>query len=138
MKLNIQPHHIKEIAYYTFLTFGGLIIDFGIANLSAYWLGIPLIIAGAIGLIAGTITNYFIHLNITFRARNIKASWSNFIKYVKTCLAGAATRLILLALFASLTNFSDFFSLLCATGCSFLVNYLLSRFYVFKSPTLEE
>jgi len=133
--MRITPQHLKELSVYTVLTLGGVLVDLGTANLLVYALSIPLLISGACGLITGTITNYFIHLNITFKTKNIKSSWKFFFKYVQTCLLGAGVRLIILAILGLFSNFPSFYALIIATGASFAVNFILSKFFVFKQPS---
>lgn len=128
----IKRHHIKEICIYTFLTFGGLLVDLGVSTLLVYLLALPLVLSGAFGLLAGAITNYFIHLNVTFKDRNLKPTWKAFFKYLQTCLIGAGIRLMALTFLSLFSGFSSFTSLIIATSISFTVNYLLSRFYVFR------
>jgi putative flippase GtrA len=132
--MRIIRSHMREIFIYTAMTLGGLVVDLGVANLFAYLFAWPLVISGIFGLIAGTITNYFIHLNITFKSRNLNHSWKGFWKYVQTCLLGAGVRVGILGLFSLFSNIAPLVALIIATGLSFTVNYLLSRFYVFQSP----
>ncbi|OFW87484.1 MAG: hypothetical protein A3J37_07230 [Alphaproteobacteria bacterium RIFCSPHIGHO2_12_FULL_45_9] len=130
--MRIGRHHIREICIYTTLTLGGLVVDLGVANLLIYLLACPLVISGICGLLAGTITNYFIHLKITFKKHHLEASWKGFGKYLQTCLVGAAVRIGCLGLFSLFSSLSPQISLIIATGLSFTVNYVLSRFYVFQ------
>ncbi len=134
MKIRLSPlsPHVREIIIYTAMTFGGLFIDMGLSNLLVYVLHFPLLMAGACGLLAGAITNYFIHLKITFKHRNLSVSWHGLFKYLQTCAVGAAVRLILLTLLGWFSSFPSVISLTIATGLSFVVNYILSRFYVFQ------
>lgn len=131
--MRITSDHIKEICVYTVLTLGGLVVDLGVANLLVYFFAWPLVLSGIFGLIAGTITNYFIHLNITFKKRNLTRSWKGFWKYVQTCLLGAGVRVAILGLFSLFPDIAPLIALIIATGISFTVNYLLSRFFVFQS-----
>lgn len=129
--MRITRAHITEISIYTALTLAGVAIDLGVANALVYLLAWPLIVAGIFGLIAGTITNYFIHLKVTFKNRNLTSSWKSFGKYVQTCLIGASVRLGALAILG-FSLLSPLTCLIIATALSFSVNYALSRFYTFK------
>ena len=131
--MRINHNHVREVSIYTILTLGGLIVDLGVANFLIYLLSYPLLISGICGLLVGTITNYFIHLKITFKKNQLTASWKGFGKYLQTCLIGAFVRVGCLALFNSFSGTSPLISLIVATGLSFGVNYMLSRFYVFRS-----
>ena len=122
----------KEIVIYTIFTLCGLAVDFGLANLLVYFASLPLIVAGTCGLIAGTITNYFVHLKVTFRHKALSVSWTGFWKYVQTCLAGAAVRIVVLAVCSLFPSLAPFYALVIATGLSFITNYLLARFYAFR------
>ncbi len=128
----LNTTHVREILLYTILTLGGVIIDLGVANFLVYMMQCPLVLAGIFGLLAGTITNYFIHTNITFKNQNLAVSWRGFWKYVQTCLIGAGVRVGALALFNFFSSITPIISLVIATGLSFSVNYLLSRYYVFR------
>lgn len=124
--------YAKDLLLYTGLTLGGLLVDLTVANTLIYLFSFHVMVGGAFGLLAGAITNYFIHITITFRHRFLSPSWKNFFKYLQTCLFGAGCRLFLLALFAAFSDLPSYLSLILATGLSFLVNYLLAKFYVFK------
>ncbi|MBL8641689.1 MAG: GtrA family protein [Alphaproteobacteria bacterium] len=126
--------YLKSVSIYIAVTFGALFMDFGVANLFVYVFNFPLVISGAFGLFAGTITNYFIHLHITFKDRLLSASWNGLWKYIKTCLIGAGIRVFILAILAIFSNMASITSLIIATGVSLTINYLLSRFYVFRHP----
>lgn len=130
--MGITRTHVKEILLYTALTLGGLIVDLGMANMLVYLFAIPLVVSGAFGLLVGTITNYFIHLKITFKDHGLPASWTGFAKYLQTCLIGAAVRIGALMIFSLFSAIESITSLIIATGISFSVNYLLSKFYVFR------
>lgn len=132
--MRLTRDHLKEISVYTVLTLGGMAVDLGLANLLIYFFAVKLVIAGICGLIAGTITNYFIHLHITFKNRNLTPSWKGFGKYAQTCLVGAGVRIAALTLFSHFAEIPPIIALIIATGLSFTVNYILSRFYVFRSP----
>lgn len=130
--MGLNRTHVKELCVYTVLTLGGLVVDLGVANILVYLFAFPLVLSGIFGLLAGTVTNYFIHLKVTFKDRNLTASWKGFWKYLQTCLVGAAVRVAILSVFSLFTSVAPMIALIIATGLSFAVNYILSRFYVFK------
>jgi len=127
----LQPNYL-EILKYGSLTFGGLAIDIATSILLVYFVHFPIIVAGAFGLLMGAAANYFIHLKITFKDRLLATSWKGYFKYLQTCMIGAAFRLFTLGILSLFTNFSSFLSIIIAIGLSFIVNYLLSKYYVFK------
>lgn len=135
--MKITLAHIKEVTIYTAMTFGGLIVDMGTSTAFVYLFGWPLLVAGACGLLTGAVTNYFIHLKVTFKHRQLTASWQGLFRYLQTCLIGAVIRLAALTMLGWLTSLSSLFCIIIATGLSFAANYILSRFYVFR-PNLPK
>lgn len=131
----ISPAHLKEIVVYTGMTFAGLSVDMGLSILLVYGAGLPLLVSGICGLLAGAVTNYFIHLKVTFKHRALPASWSGLFKYLQTCAVGAIIRVVILAILGWFSNIPSLVSLGIATAFSFAANYILSRFYVFRQKS---
>lgn len=120
-----------EVLKYAALNSVGLLIDIIVSMSLVYLFHLSLVIAGFFGLLTVSVTNYFFHLKVTFRSLNLKPSWKGQFKYMQSCAAGAIARLLTLGFFSLFPLFPEYISILIAIGVSFIVNYLLSKHYVF-------
>lgn len=109
-----------------------ILTDFFTSNLLFYSLNWSVTLCGMLGFLAGTIVAYFIHLRVTFVARNLDFSWQALYRFLKSSLLAAIIRVLSLSLLEWFTNFYGFIVLLLSIGISSLTRYLLANFYVFK------
>ncbi|VWX53018.1 GtrA family protein [Novosphingobium sp. 9U] len=105
----------------------GLCVDLGTAWLLRSLMPLPL--AAFFGFCVGAAFNYLLHERWTFGTRQASARRGSL--YVLALLATLGTRVGSVALLER-TALPDLAVLALATGVSFVVNYVLSRFLVFR------
>ncbi|MBB4858144.1 putative flippase GtrA [Novosphingobium chloroacetimidivorans] len=105
----------------------GLGVDLGTAWLLRPFMPLPL--AALCGFGVGAAFNYLLHERWTFGTRAASARRGSL--YLLALLATLGTRVGTVALLDR-TALPDLPVLILATGVSFVVNYLLSRFLVFR------
>lgn len=110
-------------------------VDFGVFSLGYYLLGLPIVAANLLSWVFAVSCSYVLNSTITFSidARR-KLSYRTYFAFVLAQLAGFAanTTTIVVA--------SRFMPVLLgkvlATGASFMVNFSLSHFVVFRRPVV--
>ena len=111
----------------------GLIVDLAVAWSAVYILGWPLWLAAAAGFVVAAAMNYVLHELWTFRAGMQQLSTGRAVRYgialFATLCARVATVAVLSAVF---TSAYPMLVLLAGVGVSFCVNYLLSKYFVFR------
>lgn len=105
----------------------GLGVDLGTAWLLRPFMPLPL--AAFFGFCVGAAFNYLLHERWTFGTRAASAKRGSL--YLLALLATLGTRVGSVAILDR-TALPDLAVLILATGVSFVVNYLLSRFLVFR------
>lgn len=111
----------------------GLGIDLATAWTLATYAGLALTVAAFCGFCTGAAFNYLLHERWTFGTRTVSAKRGSL--YLMALLATLATRVGAVALLeaSALPGPANRLPvLILATGFSFVVNYLLSRFLVFR------
>ena len=115
-------------------------LDFGIFSLAYYYLGLPIIAANLMSWSVAVSSSYVLNSMITFAAElQRELSVRTYVTFVLAQLAGFAantTTIVIASHFMPVL-----FGKMLATGVSFLVNFSLSHFVVFRRPaasTLQE
>ena len=108
-------------------------VDFGVFSFGYYFLGLPIVAANLLSWTIAVSGSYVLNSTITFSIESRrKLSARTYGTYVLAQLAGFAanTATILIA-----SHFMPvLFGKVLATGVSFLVNFSLSHFVVFRTP----
>ena len=108
-------------------------IDFGVFSFGYYFLGLPIVAANLLSWIVAVSGSYVLNSMITFSIESGRElSIRTYATFLLAQLAGFAanTTTILVA-----SHFMPvLFGKVLATGVSFLVNFSLSHFVVFRSP----
>lgn len=113
----------------------GLGIDISFAWLLATLAGLPLPLAAVGGFAAGAAFNYMLHEYWTFRAAESRASIQRGLIYVAVLAVVLGARVAAVAILerSILAGTSQKLeALLLATAFSFAVNYVLSKYLVFR------
>ena len=106
-------------------------IDFGLFSFAYYYLGLPIIAANALAWVVAVSGSYVMNSTITFAAESggklgVKTYFSFMLSQVAGFLANTAT--VFLASYVMPVLVGK----LLAIGASFLVNFSLSHFVVFR------
>jgi len=111
----------------------GLGIDMAIAWAVAALLGLPIAVAVASGFLAGAAFNYLLHELWTFPGGKPSAlGGSMYLAIILATLAVRAGVASALRRFVFTAPGQVLAPLVIAVGCSFLVNFALSRAFVFR------
>jgi putative flippase GtrA len=113
----------------------GLCVDLGTAWTLRTGFAMRLPLAAFVGFCAGAAFNYLLHERWTFGTRAASARRGSL--YLLALLATLATRVGTVSLLER-TALPDLAVLIAATGVSFVVNYLLSRYLVFRPDSRPE
>lgn len=129
-----------EFLRFTAVAVAGLAVDISLAWVLSSGFGLNLVLAAAVGFGAGASFNYLMHEFWTFRRAERQLSTRRMLRYCGALAATLATRL---AAVYGLSQFpyaaqSELAILLLATVLSFFVNYLVSKFFVFRSDQPSE
>ncbi|MDP1617891.1 GtrA family protein [Phenylobacterium sp.] len=112
----------------------GLVVDLAVASALAAGAGLPLPLAAACGFCAGAAFNYVVNLRWTFAAARPSGGVRRIAAYGLTLAATLLTRVVMVALLEPLAGEGALAALgvlIAATGVSFVVNYGLSKRFVF-------
>jgi dolichol-phosphate mannosyltransferase len=114
----------------------GVIVDICIAYFLASVLGVPLWIAATIGFILAATANYAGHELWTFRGGERRLSGVRSLQYLGVAGLTLATRLLVLDLLVGRFGTNHLLAIIIgATGISFLVNFSMSKFMIFRRAT---
>lgn len=116
----------------------GLIIDLAVAWSAARFLGMPLWLAAALGFVVAASLNYVLHELWTFRDGPQKLSTGRSARYAIALAATLGVRVAVVALLALMFGNAYALPVLVAgAGASFCVNYVLSKYFVFRPNSKE-
>ncbi len=124
----------SEFLRFTAVAVAGLIVDISLAWVLSAVLGLDLVLAAAAGFFAGAALNYLLHEFWTFRHGEHQLSLRRILRYGGALGATLATRLAVVYGLSQVLNAAQnqLVILLLATVLSFVVNYLLSKLFVFR------
>jgi putative flippase GtrA len=125
-----------KIVSFGLIGFVNTVVDFGLFSFGYYFLGLPIIAANLLSWVFAVTSSYVLNSMITFSLEvRRELSTRTYATFVLAQLAGFAanTATVLVA-----SRFMPvLFGKVLATGVSFLVNFSLSHFVVFKRPAGE-
>lgn len=130
----------REFLRFASVALAGLAVDISLAwGLSAV-AGFSLILGAATGFVAGATFNYLMHEFWTFPRSERRLSYTRMLRYGAVLVATLATRLAAVYALSQIPQAkqTELVVLLLATVLSFSVNYLASKYVVFKSAVLPE
>lgn len=131
---------VGEILRFGLVAVAGLVLDIALSWSLAVLAGLPLTLAAAVGFCAAAAMNYLLHEFWTFRHGAPRPSLGRAMRYLGALGATLAVRLVAVALLARIlgTEGRELAILLAATGLSFLANYLVSKFLVFRPAAARD
>ena len=123
-----------DLVRFTVVIVGGLTIDLSVAFLLTELAQLPLTVSATIGFLAGALFNYILHELWTFKAANATVSPVRAALYLASSFITLCVRLVTISLFEPFAagTLSRLAVLVTATGVSFIANFLLSRFVIFR------
>jgi len=109
------------------------LIDFGVFSLTHLYFGLPIVVANAISWTVAVTGSYVMNSQITFAAESQrKLSLKAYVGFIAAQVAGFVANTV------TVVVASYFMPVLVgkalAIGVSFLVNFSLSHFFVFRPP----
>jgi putative flippase GtrA len=124
---------MSELLRFFAVTVLGVVIDLAIAFALHTGLGVPLWIAAAIGFTLAASLNYVIHQTWSFRSGPLSLKRAG--AYALVALATLAVRVGIVAqLDRVLAGDYPLAILICGAGGSFVVNFVMSKWFVFAAP----
>jgi putative flippase GtrA len=127
---------VVKAASFALIGLFNTVLDFGIFSAGYYFLGLPIIAANVLSWTVAVSSSYVLNSMITFSVESRRElSVRTYATFVLAQLAGffANTATILVA-----SHFMPvLFGKMLATGVSFMVNFSLSHFFVFKRPAAD-
>lgn len=124
----------SDLARFGLVSALGVAVDLSVAWTLSYLLGVPLAIAATIGFTVAALLNYALHERWTFGGGNGLSALRGGL-YLLTAGVALATRLaavVALQAMFSLGRGQELVALVPAVGLSFSVNYLLSKYGIFR------
>ena len=112
-------------------------VDLGVFSLGYYAMGFPIIVANMFSWAVAVTCSYLLNSTITFSidARR-ELSVKKYLAFVLAQLAGFAANTLTVVIASHFMPVV--FGKLLAIGASFLVNFSLSHFVVFRRPRVDE
>lgn len=125
----------QDILRFTVVALAGLAIDVSVAWVLSTSIGINLLLAATAGFLFGAIFNYLLHEFWTFRRSERGLSCPRILRYSAALGVCMIIRLAMVYILMKImpVEQSELVILVLATIMSFLVNYLLSKRFVFNS-----
>ena len=125
---------IPELSRFFTVALAGLIIDIALASALIIWAGFADIPAAVLGLAAGMVFNYFMHLKWTFGGHARQASMGHFLQF---SIGVGATLLVRIAVlhWLAVVGLDELLAapvrLFIGAAASFVASYLINRWLVF-------
>jgi putative flippase GtrA len=124
---------MREFLRFFVVTVAGVVLDIAVAYALHAALGWPLWLAAASGFALAAAANYAIHQTWTFRTGPRRLSLGRAARYGAVALVTLLARLAAVAALAGLAGPSlALLVLIAGAGVSFLVNFTLSKLFVFE------
>lgn len=135
------PHVFTRFALVGML---GTLVDFSLLFVLHTLLGVPTLIANTLAYSAGIVNNFVLHQRWTF-AERVRREWlTQFPQFTLVSLSALMlNNLLVFSLSPSfeivfdLAGYSVLFAKLCATGVGMVWNYLLNKWWTFRTASPE-
>lgn len=136
MPLNFKNN---QIVYFVAVSIVGLFIDLLTAFTLLSITNLSLILVATIAFAVAAFVNYVLHENLSFNpTQKLGFSLSRLLGYLVSCAVVLTVRMVFLMVFAWFTQGTfEFVILFAACGFSLLVNFFVSRKFVFGTKLLE-
>lgn len=126
-----------EFIRFLTVTVIGVSLDISISWILTTIIDIPLLGASTCGFLTASITNYYLHEFWTFQSKTYNSSSLRIIKYLFLQILTLASRLVAILYLENIfyDKNNQLFILIMAAGISFSVNYIISKFFLFKKSS---
>ncbi|MEM6585354.1 MAG: GtrA family protein [Pseudomonadota bacterium] len=129
---------MNELIRFFGITLLGVVIDIAIAWALHTYAGVPLWIAATCGFVLTALGNYIGHQKWTFQTGSNSLSVKRGIKYGAVALITLGVRVLSVAILERVWEGGvALLILIGAAGASFVVNFTLSKLFVFAEPAPE-
>ncbi|MCI8649991.1 MAG: GtrA family protein [Anaerotruncus sp.] len=127
----LDREELKRILKFGLTGVANTLVDVGVCWILNQLLGMNIYLANVIGYGAGMLNSYLVNRSWTFASRDRLLSMQ-LVRFLLVNLSALALSTLLIRL---LTGFGlgDMWAKLGATGITLVVNFLASRFWVFRS-----
>lgn len=127
-----------EAVRFFLVAVAGLILDFAVAWSAAHFLNLPLWFAAGLGFLVAAGVNYVFHELWTFRNATRQLSSARALRYTLALFAVLVTRIATVAALSAVVGTDwPLPILIVGAGVSFVVNYLISKYFIFRSELPE-
>ncbi|MBG0809594.1 GtrA family protein [Methylosinus sp. H3A] len=126
---------LRDLIAYGLASGAALALDYGLLLLCQKTLGLPYLVAAAIGFSGGLALVYALSVAIVFRDRRSVRPASEFSVFFAIGLAGLLLTEALMFIFVGRLGFDPAFAKIPTAGCVFLFNFTARRALLFSAPT---
>lgn len=132
--MRILPIQSREMMRFAAVIVAGLAVDLTTAFAVAAAVGTPVAVGAAAGFLVGALFNYVCHELWTFREEGRSLSPNRASLYLISAVLVLCVRVLVASALSpwAASPSSRFAVLIVAAGVSFVMNYLLSRFMVYR------
>lgn len=124
---------MMELTRFLAVTVAGFLLDLGVAWSAATVLSLPLWFAATLGFVVAAGVNYVLHELWTFQDGAQRLSLERVVRYAAGLGLTLSARILAVLLFTAMLNENHaLLILLAGAGVSFIVNYFVSRKFVFR------
>lgn len=124
---------VIKVVVYALVGVANTTIDYGLFLVAHAVLGLPLVAANALSWMVAISVSYTLHSTITFAAETgRKLRWSSYFTFVASGIAGWLTNTVALVVAVEVLLLPVWLAKLLAIMASFIVNFSLSNFVVFR------
>jgi putative flippase GtrA len=142
----VHSTQFRELVRFCLVGVSGVIVNMLVLGM-ALLLGVPLLPAAVLAFVGAATSNYLLNRAWTFRSReglsirelesyagrsrSLSAQWA---KFLAASLAGLAVNLVILSIMTDMLHVWYMLGQLTGIGAGTLLNFTLSRSWVFKRP----
>jgi putative flippase GtrA len=114
-------------------------IDFAVFSFAYYYLGLPIIVANSMAWIVAVTASYVMNTTITFAAESGRSlSFGRYLGFAVSQFAGFLANTATVWCLVELAHIPAWAGKVVAIGVSFVVNFSLSHFVVFRARRPRE
>lgn len=128
---NLDQDEIKRMTKFAVTGIGNTVVDYVIYSLLAVLLGVNVYLAQFCGYAAGMLNSYLINRSWTFQTKHRFFSLQ-LVKFVIVNLITLAVSMLMLKILIDFVGFSLLLAKLPTIGVTIVLNFVLSRLWVFR------